>query len=443
MILTMSNGRTALWPVLGLVAVLTWSPALQAQTPAQRRAAPADTVVLSVPEALERGLDRSATREAAALRTESAAGLAAQARAWPNPVLAVAAENVGQSTSFTGVPGTAGLEGQAILRFGLPVGSERGGAIRAATGRRALTDAELAATDLAVRQGVLGMIGAVLRDQLRAETASEELETLSTLAEALQRQADLGRAPAGDAARADLARGMAATRAGRREADLARGRAELSRLLALAPGTPTRLVPPTCGTLTGGVQPGVWTPPEVAMAEARVEIAEGGALQARGLRLPDVQPELGVRRSGGRSGLYLGLSTGLPLFDRGSRRIDAAVAEIEAAEAVRTDAERRWEAERQGALDALDALTRGGSAFDAEWFENLERAVVAAEARYTLGEGSLMELLDSRRARLQALDDYAEWQAEWWAARIEAARLDSGAITSDLVCIDPFREVAR
>ncbi|NNF29266.1 MAG: TolC family protein, partial [Gemmatimonadetes bacterium] len=95
---------------------------------------------------------------------------------------------------------------------------------------------------------------------------------------------------------------------------------------------------------------------------------------------------------------------------------------------------------RVAAREGMVALESGGAVFDEDWFNALDRAVTAAEARYELGEGTLFELLDSRRARLQALDDYHAWLAEWWAARARLARLEGRAVDADLICLDPFRE---
>ena len=102
--------------------------------------------------------------------------------------------------------------------------------------------------------------------------------------------------------------------------------------------------------------------------------------------------------------------------------------------------EARVAARREAARRGLDALERAGGSFTESWFTALDQTVAAAEARFALGEGTLFELLDHRRARLQALDDYARWLAEWWAARAELARLSGQTPDATLLCTDPFRE---
>jgi len=405
--------------------------------------APGDTITLDIASALEQGLTASPTLVSARYRAEAGEGRADQASAWRNPLLAVSAENVGQQQAFTGLDGFAGLEGQAILRTQLPWGPDRDGTIRMAQAEKSLFSASLTSSEFTVRGELLAAFGGALRDRAFVESAREELETLSTIADALAAQAENGRASTGDAARANLARGMAATRLARREATDARGTAEISRLLGQDPATRVRLQAPMCSVLpetTTPSAPSGYMAPEVRMAEARAEAAGGAIDVARGARRPDIQPEFGVRRSGGQTGLYLGISTDLPFFDRGSRRLDAVTLDESVMTAQRDDTERRWASARVGAARALEALDRAGAGFDAAWFEDIEETVTASEARYRLGEGTLMELLDSRRARLQALDDYHSWQVEWWAARIDLSRLEGQMPSADLICMDPYRD---
>ena len=410
-----------------------------------------DTVRVDVATALERGVQVAPALEASRFDVEAASRRAVQASPWPNPMLGVSVENLGQSESFTGIPGAEGLEGQAVLTVPLPFGNERSGAIRRAEAEARLAEASSDVTTLQVRAALLVAMGAVLRDQVLTESAREEAEALRSIADALDLQASAGRAADGDAARARLAAGMAWTRLARREGAFALGSAELGRRLGYAPGTVVVLEAPACepgtGTPTAGGamaptsspasdEDAAQRPPELRVAEARVEAARGATDVSRGIRMPDFAPQVGVRRSGGNTGLYVGVATRVPIFDRGSERIGASVAEENRAIAEQRDVEERWAAASVGARNVLESLERAGGYFDEAWEASLERTVTAAEARYRLGEGTLVELLDGRRARLQALDDHAVWMYEWWAARVEVRRLAGQAATPSLICRD-------
>ena len=399
----------------------------------------ADTVTLDVAAALERGLDASPAIASARYRATAASEMAARARAWPNPTLGISAENLGQQREFTGLTGTAGLEGQAVLTAPVPLGSQRSGPIGVGVAQERLAVAESETSVRRAAAELLGAIGVFLRDQELARTAREELATLTRIATDLALRAEAGRSARGDAARAQLARGVASTRLARREAALGVGGAELARLLGYPASTELRILSPACTAPLAPVGAGSLDPPELVAARARVEVAAASVDAARGVRLPIVIPEVGVRRTAGNTGLYVGLQSSLPFFDRGSRSIAAARAEESAAITEARDAEEQWAAATAGARRTLEALTRAGSGFDAGWFESLEQTVVAAEARFDLGESTLAQLLDSRRARLQALEDYVMWQTEWWSARTILARLEGAEISAVIICRDPFR----
>jgi cobalt-zinc-cadmium efflux system outer membrane protein len=414
----------------------------------------ADTVTVSAAEALTRAVEASPAVEAAALEAQSAAFGAQQAEAWGNPLLSVSVENLGSSEEFTGVPGVRGLEGQALLSTSVGLGGDRGSRIRYAQAleRQASAGATVVRADHA--QAAAEIIAAALRDRALVETAREELETMDRLAAALALQEEEGRASRGDAARADLARGQAATRLARRRVAEAGSSETLARILGLEPGTAVNVTLGACvrpdspeappdgpEAPADSLTPGMASPvPDLLAADARLEAAQAGIDQALARRVPDLIPQVGLRRTGGNSGLYLGINAALPLFDYGNRGVDAARASEAAADRGREDLVRRLAAERSAAARSRQALEAAGQAFSAAWRANLEAAVTAAEARFELGEGTLYELLDNRRARLAALEDYWQWQAEWWAARAREARLEGAGLSAFAPCAFPETE---
>jgi cobalt-zinc-cadmium efflux system outer membrane protein len=399
-----------------------------------------DTVGVSAAEALVRAVERSPQAEAVRLEAESAALQAEQAEAWGNPMLSVSVENLGSSEEFTGIPGARGLEGQALLSTTVGLGGDRGSRIRYARAMAAAARAEATMAQADRALAAAQVISAAVRDRALVETAREELATLDRLAEALALQEAEGRASLGDAARADLARVQAATRLARQQVAEAASNEALARILGLEPGTIVSVQVEPCVPAGAAVQEGDSVPlvPDLLRAEARLEVARAGIDQALAGRVPDLQPQVGLRRTGGNSGLYIGLSAALPIFDYGNRGVDAARASEAAADRLQDNALRRLEADRSAARRSEEALAEAGSRFSATWQDNLQAAVTAAEARFDLGEGSLYELLDNRRARLAALDDYWQWQAEWWVARARKARLEGAAPQAYAPCSFPL-----
>jgi cobalt-zinc-cadmium efflux system outer membrane protein len=408
----------------------------------------ADTVRVPADTALARVLSQAPGVAAAAHRADAAAARAEQARAFGNPHLSVNVDNVGAEEEVTNIAGWRGVEGQAVLTFGLPLGGDRGARIAEsdALARGATARARVARAD-AVLEAVRAT-AAARRDTRLAAQAREEVATLDRLAIALGAQAAVGRAPEGDAARARLAVSAAREELAARRAEAALSQAQVAQVLGYSPGDAVRVEGGAC-RVDPAVSPrgeaGATTPPsgspgapELLVADARESEGAAGLDLARAGRIPDLAPEVGLRRTMGVEALYAGLSLELPLFGRRSRAVDAAAAEARSAAAEARDLRRAVSAELGAARAALQALGEAGAHFtDAGWGSDLARTVEAVEARWELGEGTLMELLDGRRARLEALSARERWAAAWLVARARLFRLLGVEPTSDLFC-DPL-----
>lgn len=396
---------------------------------------PSDTVLLAPAEALRRVAE--APRVFAA-RERGRAGQrrAEQARAWPNPGLTVAIENFGAEEAVTGLAAPEGLEGQAVLGYRVPVGGDRGAAIREADAMARAGEAEAArvAGDAVVRT----VSAAAATDRERALLAQAEVEarTLRRLADALTLQAREGRASDGEAARARLAATLAEGRVAEARASLAATATELARLLGYPPDRSVRIASVACRMLP---EREATAPPELDAARSRETAAEAAVARVKAGRIPDLEPQVGLRRAAGTGAAYVGLGLQLPVFDRSSRAVEAAAAELSAARAERRAAAVEVEAQRTAAARAMEALQAAGARFQAGWLDDLARVVEATEARYELGEGTLVELLDGRRARSEALASRERWRAAWRIQRARLLRLSGAEATPDFFC-DPLVE---
>jgi len=399
---------------------------------AQQQALPSDSIAMTADEAFVRALESAPALQASRNRTSAAGALVRQAGAWSNPVLSVTAENLGATQPTTGIGGMRGVEGQAVLGGWLPLGGDRG-ALRAGAEARLLEARSMERrTESEVRVALVEAIAFATRDDERLRRAREEASGLEALAAALAAQAEVGRSSEGEAARAHLAMVSAHTTAAEVAAEAATSRERLTLLLGLAPGTAVRVRPSVCIAPAAAHEPA--QPPEVAVAAARRQAATAMVSQLRAARIPDLAPQVGVRRSAGVSALYLGFSIGLPLFDRSGASLAAAASEEAAMQAELARIERQAAAERASAQQGLVVLEEAGTRYTAAWAAALDLAVRSAEARYRLGEGTLTELLDGRRARLQALDGYESWRAELFTQRARVARLSGTPIDAATLC---------
>jgi outer membrane protein TolC len=182
-------------------------------------------------------------------------------------------------------------------------------------------------------------------------------------------------------------------------------------------------------------------PPELLQARFNVEAAQATADRAQAWRIPDIAPIAGLRRTAGYSGLLLGLSMELPLLRSGAAAHESARFQAEAAEALRADLERRVTAQRSGTDAALAVLAAAAPAFDASLLDDLDRAVRAQQSRLAQGEGTIAELLDARRARVNTLNEFAEWRAMRAELRARRARLAGRPVDAQVLCEDLDLEI--
>ncbi|MHB1330150.1 MAG: TolC family protein [Gemmatimonadales bacterium] len=394
---------------------------------------PADTVRLQASDALDRARRQAPRVAAAASRAESARHGVSAARAWRNPTLSAVAENLGVQRQTTGRDGVAGVEGQLVLSTWLPLGGEHGAAIRVA---RAQADAAAAGVVLAEHDAafaVVESIALVERDRAAFEASRAESAALGRFATAMARRAQEGRTAGGDAARARLEAASASARGARIEAALVGSEATLARLLGLPVGTVLEVTATGCRHDAMAERPHAQDEAAAALAaQARAEVD-----RQRGLGVPDLVPQVGLRRTAGFSGLIVGVAVDLPVLSRGRAATAAARAEAEAREAEHRAVANRLAAERYHAEQSVALLEASRAHFGTEWQRDLVRVVTAAEARYDAGEATLAELLDARRARLAALDDYQRWRAERRIARAALARARGVPVEAWVLCDDP------
>jgi len=299
-------------------------------------------VVLDAGEAIDLAVSTAPTLQAALGRENAARLLARQARAWTNPILSTAAENVGATHEVTGISGLPGIEGQIVLGLTLPMGGDRAAAIARGSALERAASAVTNITERDVRVEVITTIALSERDATLATSAGEEAAALQRFATAIERRAEEGRASGGDAARATLERVIASSNAARRNADLAISQARLARILGLALGTPIRITAPQC---VNAWAPGPGQSPDMGLAEAASDAASAQGRLSRAQRIPDLAPEVGFRRTGGFSSLFLGLSFELPLFTHSSDAVRAADAQSLAVNAEGDGTARRLEAD--------------------------------------------------------------------------------------------------
>ena len=134
-----------------LAIAIAWAPGASAQDPTVRRARSEASSILTIQEAVARAIERGPASAAAAARFQAADANVDQARALPNPELAVEGENflgTGQYRSFES------LETTFSVSQTVEIGGKRGARVRAAEADRTAAQYGLSATELELAKQV-------------------------------------------------------------------------------------------------------------------------------------------------------------------------------------------------------------------------------------------------------------------------------------------------
>jgi cobalt-zinc-cadmium efflux system outer membrane protein len=350
----------------------------------------------------------------------AAQGLAEQARALPNPTVAVDVEDIGAHD--TGIP-------QRQNTYSVSEPLELGGKRSA---RVALGRAELSAAEVRQRQAQADFAYDLALAYSAAEAAEAKVVLLTD---------DLGRA------RDDLRAARALVEAGKEadlrgvqadaavaaaEADLQGARADadeaLARLTSLA-GSPEPFTHVAGGLLARAEAlpppPSLFSQaPAIAVAQAEREAAARRVRVERVRAVPDLTVSVGARtyERSSETALVVGLAAPLPLFDRNRGAVTAATAQLAAADArlgaARLDTEAAWRAATSQAAAGqarLAAVIQGEAA--------ARDGYRLARLGYEAGKTSLLELSAARRTLMDAQNRLVEARLARVRAEAQLARL--------------------
>ena len=331
-----------------------------------------------------------------------ASGRARQAAAWPNPEFGVEVENFSGSGPYQG---TSQAQTTFSLSEPLELVGQRGARVRAGT-------AELAAAKARSQQSRLTFIHDLA---LAYATAEVSQSRVMLLAEDLDRsQEDVRRARAlVDAGKEGELRAVQANAAAAgARADLEEARAtaveSLAQLSSLVGAREpfTSIGPSLLASASVAPAPTAEEPasaPAVLAAQAELDAAERRIQVERKRALPALALSVGARRFKGdnTTAMVGGISISLPLFDQNRGAISTARAERAAADArltgARLDVDAAWRAasaQTNAAAARLTAASQGETA--------ASEAYRLARIGYEAGRSSLLELLSTRRALIEA-----------------------------------------
>ncbi|HTF15883.1 MAG TPA: TolC family protein [Burkholderiales bacterium] len=392
----MSHRRIAI-----LLAVTTLSAtSLRAQEPAS-----ALPERLTLPVLLRLVAERSPRLAVEQTAIDTAEAERISAGAFPNPTVSYGrfAPSGGAKTMFDG-----SQQQQATVDLPLLIGGQRGARIEAAEQGLLATRARvgLAGNELALRAADLfvGLQAAQEKASMLDESVAEVERVVAIVS---------GRLNSGAASRYDLTRvevelaGVNARLADAR-ADLADKSAGLAALLGAPGWRPGASGPPVpAGLPTSAAE---WreslisSNPQIIAARREEEAAQAALTRTERERWPVPVLSVGRTWTGDPFGAsnFVGLSTEIPLSDARRGLMAKAAADLRAAQRRREAIESEADVELRRLVDGLALRQAALERFRRNVGERVPALKQMAEDAYRLGRGSLLELIDAARSRLDA-----------------------------------------
>lgn len=338
----------------------------------------------------------------------AAAGYAQQARAWPNPSLAVEVENIAGGGVYAG---TSQAQTTLALTQPVPLLGQQSAKREAGQSHYVVAQALHAQQRAQFAYDLAMAYAAAEAAQLRLQLLSEDLHRASEDTRVAQVLAQSGRESPVRVLLAQTAQGGVQSLKASAGAQLEASLAQLS-LLAGVEQPYTGIDSSLLALVDQGEADAARTAGdslELQVHKAQRDAAELQILVERKRSLPEFGVLVGLRRLNGDSATawVAGLSVSVPLFDRNTGNIAAARAQRDAADARLFAARQQADANWRTAITFVNAskdriqATRGGEAA-------AEQAHRLARIGYEAGRLSLLELLTARRnladARIALLD---------------------------------------
>jgi cobalt-zinc-cadmium efflux system outer membrane protein len=146
--------------------------------------------------------------------------------------------------------------------------------------------------------------------------------------------------------------------------------------------------------------------PEIAAAEARVDVASAGVALERTSVFRQFGLIAGVKSTAGTRSMMTGMSFSLPLFDQNRGEIQRAEAERRIAEFDRQSAEREVVADVTATVAAVETLSAQLAHMQDGLIRRAEEARRVAEGAYREGATPLTQVLEAARALAEARQLY-------------------------------------
>lgn len=410
-------------PIVGIIVTCTLS---LAPIPAAGQAPVQETRTITLDEALDLFARNNLELRLARADAAAAGALDHQAAAYPNPSLTGTHEplsdgDLSYSESYLNLSQRLEWPGTRSAR--------RDAAGRAAEAARARLAADSARLAFEVKEAYASAVRAGRAE----EVLTRVTEVFRTGERTAQERYDEGDISLYDRRRMRVERAGYETRLAEAALEAAAARRRLALLIApegevvaFAPADALTELPPVV-MAERAVATALDRRRELAAARAAVASARADATVARGERIPDVTATAGYKRqSDGLTGVFLGLSLPVPLWDRRGGAVAAAEARLRAAESRAALTRRQVENDVRRTLEAYRSLTRRAELLAEPATQEADDLLEIARVAYAEGEMDLLDLLDAAEALMEARLADIRLRTELWKSYYDLERAVGG-----------------
>ena len=417
--------RSSLITTLGILLTGTVIPSARPQEPLRR---------VTLEQALQMFEENNLELRLVTAERSAAAGLARQARAYPNPVATVTHEGLSES-------GADYSESYFLASQRLEWPGRRDGRIATSDGEAALArtraDAEHLRLTFEVKRSFLE--AAAAEEQL---LVIEEVRDVFRFAEESARQRLLeGDLSGYDARRLRIERARYENLAAFETIALRNARLLFASLILsdssseetsnIAPAAVPEGSPPPLPDLDeeAALERAFERRAEMRSAEAQIAAAEASLRHRSSLRYPDVTLTGGYKRqSDGLDGFFVGASLPVPLFDQKQGDVEAAEARLRSATARLALTQRTIVNDVRRTLSTRHSLSERAALIRDELLRGVDDLLQIARVSYRQGEMSLLELLDAAEAYRESQIALSELKTELWVRHYDLERAIGGVL---------------
>lgn len=261
------------------------------------------------------------------------------------------------------------------------------------------------------------------RQALAMQTVAQDTLAAQTQnAQVTQQLFDAGKVPKFDALRAQAAQASAQQQVANAQADVTTAQATLAQALGVPvetigqPADEAAQTPPE-----NPLQLALARRPELKAAQQQINAAEATVKARKAGYLPQVYAfgmldAISPADMGKSTGFTIGVGAGIPVLDGGRRKaeVDEAKQGVAQAQAARDTVELQVRADVAGAQARVTAARQNIDTATAQVAAGNE-AYTVAQARYTAGKSTIVELLDARQALTEAQQSLVTAQAQYRA----------------------------